>query len=179
MNIVIRNYLAGSLLLEQEPRIWDAIVVLDSELSPTEFVARQANRHLYLRFDDVKADVRGKRTPKADDIQAALEFAESSENLMVCCRAGQSRSAAIGFVICAKRLGINSALQLLDPRRHTPNPLIVSLGEKLVGDSMLMSAFERWRSDNAHVRLSDYIDVIEREFDELENQGARNRITEP
>ncbi len=46
MKIVIRNYLAASFLLEQEPNAWDAIVILDSVLTHTDFVAEYARNHI-------------------------------------------------------------------------------------------------------------------------------------
>jgi hypothetical protein len=176
MNIVIRNYLAGSFLLEQEPNVWDAIVILDSGLSHTAFVAEHARRHIYLRFDDVDADVHGKRVATLDDIRAATEFASHSENLMVCCRAGQSRSAAIAFLIGCQRLGPETACGLLNPKRHIPNSLIVDLGTRLMDDPFVLQAFAKWQTANKGVKLPSYFDDIEREFDELERQGARNRI---
>ena len=177
MNILIRNYLSGSFLLEQEPGAWDAIVVLDTGLSPTDFVAQHARQHLYLRFDDVVADVEGKRRATLEDVRSALDFAPQSENLMVCCRAGQSRSAALAFLICHQRLGADAARGLLDPERHIPNSLVVELGARLVDDPAVLQTFAEWQAANKHVRLFDYLDDIEREFDELERQGARNRIT--
>lgn len=176
MQIVIRNYLAGSFLLEQEPNVWDAIVILDSGLSHTAFVAAHARKHIYLQFDDVDADGRGKRIPTLDDVRAACEFAPDSENLMVCCRAGQSRSAAIAFVIGCQRLGPVTACGLLNPKRHIPNSLIINLGTRLLDDPFVHQAFAKWQTTNKDVKLSSYFDDIEREFDELERQGARNRI---
>ena len=176
MKIVIRNYLAGSFLLEQEPNTWDAIVVLDSGLSHTDFVDKHARRHIYLRFDDVDGAASGKRMPTVHDIRAADELATQSEHLMVCCRAGQSRSAAIAFVICYQRLGPDAACRLLNSERHIPNSLIVDLGAHLIDDPSLVPTFTKWEADNKHVKLSDHLDDIEREFDELELQGARNRI---
>jgi hypothetical protein len=176
MKIVIRNYLAGSFLLEQEPSMWDAIVILDSGLSHTDFVDKHARRHIYLRFDDVDGVAKGKRMPTLDDIRDAEEFATQSENLMVCCRAGQSRSAAIAFVIGYQRLGPDAACRLLNPERHIPNSLIVDLGAHLNDDPSLVPTFTKWQADNRHIKLSDHFDDIECEFDELEFQGARNRI---
>ncbi len=176
MKIVIRNYLAGSFLLEQEPNVWDAIVILDSGLSHTPFVAEHARKHIYLRFDDVEADVRGKRVPTLDDIRTATEFARHSENLVVCCRAGQSRSAAIAFVIGCQQLGAESACGLLNPKRHVPNSRIVELGASLIDDPFVLQAFAKWQTANGDVKLSSCLNDIEREFDELERQGARNRI---
>lgn len=60
MNIVIRKYLAGSFLLERASKVWDAIIILDSDIAVTDFVLQHARRHLYLRFDDLVA--RGARS---------------------------------------------------------------------------------------------------------------------
>ena len=176
MNIVIRNYLAASFLLEREPKAWDAVVILDSGMRHTGFVEEHAGRHVYLHFDDVDSRNAGKRPPTTDDIRSALEFAADSENLLVSCRAGQSRSAATAFVICFDRLGPEAACRLLNPQRHVPNPMIVDLAARLIDDPLLLPTFRKWQSDNKQVNLSEYLDDIEREFDELESQGARNRI---
>ncbi|NLS96344.1 MAG: dual specificity protein phosphatase family protein [Planctomycetaceae bacterium] len=178
MNIVIHNYLSGSFLLEREPGVWDAIVILDSGISHTDFVAQHARRHLYLRFDDVDSDIPGKRTPTAHDIQSALDFATQSQNLMVCCRAGQSRSAATAFLVCHERIGVAAARQLLNPRRHIPNSLVIDLGARLIDNLLVLQTFAEWQAENKHIRLSNHLDDIERDFDELERQGARNRIVE-
>jgi predicted protein tyrosine phosphatase len=179
MKIVIRNYLAGSFLLEQQPNAWDAIVILDSGLSHTPFVAEQARKHIYLRFDDIVNENRGKRAPTSNDVRTAIEFASGSDHLMVCCRAGQSRSAAIAFVIGCQRLGTEPACELLDPKRHTPNSLIINLGATLIDSPLMLQAFAKWQTENKDVKLLNYVDDIEREFDELERQGAQNRIVTP
>ena len=176
MRIVIRNYLAASFLLEQEPLVWDAIVILDSGLKATDFVATNARRHLYLRFDDVGAATTSKRPPTISDIRKAMDFATNSENLLVSCRAGQSRSVAIAFLIAFQHMGSAAALNLLNPERHSPNSLIVKLGEQLVDAPMMLSTFNDWRERHQGIRPSDYVDDIEREFDELELLGAKNRI---
>jgi predicted protein tyrosine phosphatase len=176
MKIVIRNYLAASFLLEQEPKTWDAIVILDSGLVSTPFVAEHSRRHLYLRFDDVVANVGGKRPPTIDDLRAANEFAADSENLIVSCRAGQSRSAAIAFVIGCERLGSEAARRLLNPARHIPNSLIVELGAELSDEPFVLQAFDAWRTANKDIQFLNHMDEIERELDELQRKGARNRI---
>jgi len=38
MNIVIRNDLAGSFLLERASKVWDAIIILGSDIAVTDFV---------------------------------------------------------------------------------------------------------------------------------------------
>jgi hypothetical protein len=40
----------------------------------------------------------------------------------------------------------------------------------------MLQRFEDWRQCHSHIQLSDYYDEIEKEFEELEAQGASNRI---
>lgn len=176
MNIVIRNYLSGSFTLESEPKKWDAIVILDPALVHSDFVAQHAKRFLYLRFDDVEGNFQGKRAPTTNDLRAAIEFAKQSENLLVCCRAGQSRSAATAFLICHTLCGADAACELLDPKRHIPNALIIELGARLTEDDSVRQTFHKWQVDHKNIKLNDYYNDIESEFDELEAKGARNRI---
>jgi predicted protein tyrosine phosphatase len=176
MKIVIRNYLAGSFLLEQEPKVWDAIVILDSGLKPSDFVAQHAQKFIYLRFDDVTQSKVGKKTASSNDIRAALDFSKGAESLLVCCRAGQSRSAAVAFIIACQRFGSEKADQILNAKRHVPNSWIVELGANLLDDPHVLQAFAQWQRANANIKLSNYMDEIEREYDDLERQGARNRI---
>ncbi len=176
MKIVIRNYLAASFLLEQEPSSWDAIILIDPGMSHTDFVAEHTRRHIYLRFDDIDTERHGKRAATLDDVRAAIEFAAVSEKLMVSCRAGQSRSSAIAFLIGCHRLGPQIACELLNPKRHAPNSLIINLGASLIDDPYLLSVFHAWQQKYRTFKLSDYMGEIEHEFDELERKGARNRI---
>jgi predicted protein tyrosine phosphatase len=176
MNIIIRGYLSGSFVLQQEPGVWNVIVILDSGLTHTDFVSENAIKHIYLRFDDVDRHMTGKRLPQLQDLQRALNFARGSSNLMVCCRAGQSRSAAVAFVIACSLKGYEAAAAMLNPARHSPNSVVVALGAEALGDPLVMQTLHDWRKANQGVVLLDFISEIEREFDELEAAGAINRI---
>ena len=175
MNVAIRNYVAGSFLLESEPHSWDAIVILDSRTRATDFVANYALRHMTLTFDDVSRELPGKRAPMLTDVRSAIEFAATSDKLPVCCRAGQSRSAAIAFSIAYGR-GLHDPDFVLDPRRHEPNKRVIQLAATALSDPTILSAYDSWKLSNQQIRLSDYFDEIERELDTIEALGARNRI---
>lgn len=178
MEVLVRNYLAGSFLLQQQPSCWDAVVILDSGLRPSNFVADHSSRHVFLVFDDVTTPCTDKRLAVLSDIQTAIEFAKSSKRLMVCCRAGQSRSAAIATIIMAQHSGVEAAISLLDPKRHVPNSRVITLGTELLQDSSLAEAVEQWRQTYSHIRLSDYYEAIEKEYDELEKLGASDKISQ-
>jgi predicted protein tyrosine phosphatase len=176
VEIRIGGYLWGSFLLEREPKRWHALVVLDSGKQPTDFVEAHARSHLYLRFDDVEEHRANKESPTKVQIQQALEFAAGKDKLLVACRAGQGRSVALAYVIGCRECGVPGALRLLDPTRHRPNRLVVSLGDALLGDPAVLDQFDEWRRRNAHIQLSDFYDQREKEFEALEAQGACNRI---
>jgi predicted protein tyrosine phosphatase len=178
MEIRIGGYVAASFLLEQEPQQWHALVLLDSGKRPTDFVEARALSHLYLDFDDIEQPLANKQPPTAALLERALEFARGKGKLLVSCRAGQGRSAALAYLVGCQERGPREAIKLLDPTRHRPNGLVVSLGGALLGNRDVLGCFEEWRSRHAHIRLADYDDQLEKEFEALEAQGATNRICE-
>lgn len=176
MEIRIGGYLAASMLLEREPGAWHALVLLDSGLEPTEFVAEQTRSHLFLRFDDVEGPQGSRRPPNRAQIAQALEFAAGKDRLLVSCRAGRGRSVATAYLIACREHGVAEALKLLDPTRHRPNRLVVSLGQGLPGMPDVLGPFNEWRRQSAHVQLSDHYGEVEREFEAMEARGGTNRI---
>ena len=178
MEIAIRSYVAGSHLLESDARPWDAIVILDSNIRESKFVENNTRNCLILRFDDVITAAQGKRPPTVDDVGSAIQFGNDCERLMVCCRAGQSRSVATAFSIAYHNLGADAAFDLLNPKRHSPNSLIIDLASTLIDDPMFATAFHNWQTSNSHIKLIDYVDEIEHELDVLESNGARDRIVQ-
>lgn len=176
MEIRICGYLAASYLLENAPSQWDALVILDSRATASEFVQSHSRRHLYLRFDDIERPTKGGQLVTADQLAQGLEFALGSQRLLVACRAGQSRSAALAYLAACRQQGVSEALKLLDPRRHIPNPLVVSLGAQLLDLPEALDTFRRWQEDHRHVDRSAHFDELEREFDELLRRGAKNHI---
>lgn len=177
MEVKIHNYLAASWLLETEPGDWDIIVILDSDCQLNPFVAEKAARYLVLFFDDIQAHQTGKRMVNADHIQTALDFSSQSQRLVVSCRAGQSRSAAIGCLVQFFNDPGFKPNQLLDPKRHSPNALVMDQGARLIDNPAIWPLMMKWWRDSAGCRISDYLHLIEAEFDELHRAGAVEQIT--
>lgn len=177
MEILVGGYVAASYLLEREPKEWHALVVLDSDKLVTDFVQSHARSHLYVRFDDVEESRGNKQTPSGAQVAQALEFAKDKEKLLVSCRAGRGRSIALAYLICCRERGVAEGLKLLDPTRHRPNRLVVGLGAVLIDTPSVLDSFDDWRRRHANVRLSDYYDQLEKEYEALEAQGATNRIS--
>jgi predicted protein tyrosine phosphatase len=179
VEIRVASYLAASFLLEREPRQWHALVVLDSGKQATDFVEAHARSFLFLRFDDVEEARPGKQAPTKASLEQALAFARGKDRLLVSCRAGQGRSVALAYLIYCRERGVPEALRLLDATRHQPNRLVVTIGDALLDGPGVLAPFDQWRRRHAHIRLADYDDDIVKEIEELEAQGARNRICEP
>ncbi|MSU80448.1 MAG: hypothetical protein EXS16_20465 [Gemmataceae bacterium] len=179
VEIRIGSYVAASFLLEKEPDQWHALVVLDSSKEATEFVKAHARSYCYLRFDDVEQPRANKETPTKAMIEQGLQFAKDMDKLLVSCRAGQGRSVALAYVICCRERGVQEALRILNPTRHRPNRLVVTIGDALLEMPDVLDQFDEWRRRHSHIRLSDYYDEMEKEFDALEAQGASNRICGP
>jgi predicted protein tyrosine phosphatase len=179
MDIRICGYIAASDLLARESGEWHALVVLDSNAHPTDFVACHAKSHLYLRFDDIEAPRDNLVCPNERHVVEALQFAAGKERLIVTCRAGQSRSAALAYLHTCQHAGPAQAVDLLNPTRHIPNRKVVMLGGIYLNTPVIWQQFEDWRQKNAHIRLSDHYDEIEHEIELLEVRGAKNRICTP
>jgi len=176
LEIRIAGYVAASFLLEREPQQWHTILILDSQAEATELVSTHARSHLCLRFDDIVGPRPNHTTPTKMAIATAIAFAQEKDKLLVCCRAGRGRSVALAYVICCQQRGVNEALRLLDPTRQRPNRLVIVLADELLDTLDVLTPFDDWRRQNAHIRLSDYEEEMEREIEALERQGASNRI---
>lgn len=111
-------------------------------------------------------------------VQSALQFAINKDKLIVSCRAGQSRSAALAYAISFQNNGLAAANSLLNPTRHKPNHSVIELASRFIDDPNFLSAFQRWADQHASIKLMDHLDEIEAEFDVLESLGARNLIVE-
>ncbi|MDB4778381.1 hypothetical protein OAG68_02885 [bacterium] len=176
MNLEIHNYLSGSYLLETQSNSWDTIVILDSNLPESSFVKSKSQRSLQLKFDDITNPTAKKIAPTAELVQRAIEFGLQSKNLLVCCRAGQSRSAAIAFSIGYEKIGKSFALELLNPQRHSPNGFIIEIAATLIGRPGLLDTFDQWIGNRGKIRMTDHLDEIEEEYRQLETLGAKNHI---
>lgn len=179
MEVKIAGYAAASHLLEREPGRWHATVILGSGIESSGYAEARTRSCLCLRFDDVLGPQPGGIVPTQEAVRRGLDFARGKDKILVSCRAGQGRSAALAYPIAYQDRSPDEAISLLDATRHAPNRLVVKLGAAVLGDLAILDRFDEWRRDHRDIRLSDYYDEIETEFEELERQGARDLITMP
>lgn len=90
-----------------------------------------------------------------------------------------SHAARPSHAISFQNNGADAANQLLNPQRHSPNRHVVKTMASLLDDPLYLSVFEDWTRQNAGIKLTDYLDEIEAEFDALEAVGAQNLIVTP
>jgi predicted protein tyrosine phosphatase len=167
VEIRIASYVAASFLLESETGEWHTLAVLDSGKKATNFVAEHARSYCYLRFDDIEEPRTNKELPSKTMIELGLNFAHGKDKLLISCRAGQGRSVGLAYLISCREHGVQEAIKILNPTRHKPNRLVITIGDQLLNVPNVLTQFDEWRRRNAHLRLSDYYDEIEKELDTL------------
>ena len=176
MAIEFKGHLAASALLSDQSERWDGIFVIDSDMRAHPNLKNLTRRHLVLLFDDVERSTPGKISPTSAHVRQALEFSRESSRLLVSCRAGQSRSAALALLILASRNGVETAINFLDPSRHRPNRGLIRLGADLINEPFLPTALDRWLCFiNPSLNTAD----IGAEIKALKDSGTINLISTP
>lgn len=104
-----------------------------------------ANNCLLLRFNDVSEPIASFHHVLPEHISQAMDFAKDKEDLVVACAMGISRSSALAYIIaCSKGQG----LEVLDPKIHRPNPLVVKTGSQFLEREEVYKNYCRWMRDN-------------------------------
>lgn len=150
MDITICGHRKAVELLEVSPNQLD-IVFISSPDSPYSVESSHKIPGLskdicQLRFHDISFP-RGSMTPPSrDDVQKALDFAHGRDKLIVACQAGISRSSAIAYLIQAAEVGMIEALNVLNPKIHQPNSLIIVHGANILGEPDIVDLMDKWKN---------------------------------
>lgn len=176
MEIAIRGYLAASKLIVEQPSSWDCIAIIDSDSQPHPKLQDYARRVLVLKFDDIETPAAPKVLPTKDHIENALSFAQESERLIVSCRAGQSRSAAVAYLIAAQDSNPRQALEILDSERHRPNSQIIDLGSSLIDQPTLHPCLKQWRDSLNGLPINTRL--FESEISQLIDSGVTDTVSQ-
>lgn len=171
------SYLVASDLLQHESGRWDVIVVLGSESELNPFVEQHSRRYLVLCFDDIEKPIHGQQHVTSVHIEQAVAFAQQSENMLITCRAGQSRSVALAFVLAFQHFGEQLAIEMLNAKRHIPNQFLIRESARLLDHPEIEDSFRAWRTSNENIVLSDYYDEIDDEVAALEASGVVNQVS--
>jgi len=105
---------------------------------------------LVLKFDDCFEKSHGGALATENDVKKALEWAKGKNDILVHCLAGISRSSAMAYIIGCQRMVPGVALKFLNFNIHSPNPLIVWLGSKIIGNpEIAKTCFDADLSDHS------------------------------
>lgn len=129
----------------EEPPIDCIISIIDPGQHRPPRICQYKEWMLPLQFDDVWEGVEeeGDILPDEEDIDDVLDFVErcvanNKSHLLIHCYQGISRSAAIAVIVYAYLDEGNPYKQVLRIRQDArPNPLILDLGEQVLGKSLL------------------------------------------
>ena len=114
-------------------------------------IAIGMDQHLFLGMSDIAAPEDGEVTPSEIHVKQLIAFVERWDRqhpLLIHCYAGVSRSTAAAYIsVCALDKGrseheIALRLRALSPTA-TPNPLLVSIADEMLGRKGRMSAAMR------------------------------------
>jgi len=90
-------------------------------------------------FDDVERREPMYVEPKLEQIERILNWSSKiGNNFAVHCTAGASRSSSIAYLIACQKMDPKEAVKILDFWIHTPNQLIIKLGEQVLGNDKLL-----------------------------------------
>jgi len=152
MTVEIHSHRAASVLLAENPKKYDVILVTnpggryDNE-EYLQAIHRFARRLCVLEFDDVEFPRDRHQMPESHHVQSALNFAADKDGLIVTCTAGMSRSAALAYVVACSKMDPVEAVKVLDPNRHTPNEKVVFLGYDILGHPNMLEAYARFKDE--------------------------------
>ncbi|MEZ6141916.1 MAG: hypothetical protein R3B84_15195 [Zavarzinella sp.] len=147
MKIEITSHYGFTDILSSAPASWDLILICSpGGVNPPEEFTSIARRTLHLFFDDHDNPSPGVVLPTIEDIKEAVEWSLSSEKLLVACYMGRSRSAALAYIIQCREVVPEYALQILLPRWHRPNRLIVRIGAEILENPNVLHAFDEWQT---------------------------------
>lgn len=144
-------------------RKFDAVLTIEDpcfvgralgQFASLRFHRQPAPAHLILRFYDLDYPLpepyhqSWMRLATQEDIVAALAFAQQHESLLIHCKAGVARSAAVALAILTERLhDPQMALDALLEIRPiaVPNRCVVALADDLLGyHGRLLSTLDAW-----------------------------------
>lgn len=138
-------------MLQQAPKEIAVVCITNRDIPVPPQIKDNASELLHLCFDDLecKREENNYILPNVDHIKAALAFSKNNEEIIVCCHAGISRSAAIAYLIeCTRVKHPALACGIWQKDRHYPNKLIIRLGSELLNDYDVEKFYHKWLTNN-------------------------------
>jgi predicted protein tyrosine phosphatase len=144
-------------------RAFDAVITLEDpacrSADQLRFHRAPKPPHLVLPFEDVDDDSLGVQVATVGQVARAIDFARAHRrgSLLIHCRHGVGRSAAIALAVIADRNGAGqeaAALEALLAIRPeaTPNLVVIKLADEALGrDGRLIAAVGAWEAASSHM----------------------------
>lgn len=166
MEIKIMGHRKAAVFLAENPKEWDVIMISN----PNHFFAIEGSTEIpalaksicKLAFNDlthcgeqVTNAFPGCILAKEDHVKEALEFAKDKKKILVCCQMGISRSSAMAYLIKASQSNMFEALEVLDPRVHEPNQLVIQLGSKVLKNPDISDLILTWKNKASELQILD------------------------
>lgn len=128
---------------------YSVIQYTPSQRKVSPFVVTEAKDWIHIPIDDLdNYNYSSYNPPQAEDIKAALDFAEGKQKLIVACSAGISRSSSTAYLINAReKNSATEGLKILEIGRHHPNRLIVYIGSRLLKNEDIWEKYVKWMRD--------------------------------
>jgi predicted protein tyrosine phosphatase len=111
-----------------------------------DLILSKARNYICAKFDDVELERPGYSVATEDQIKQIIEWAKDKDDIIVACRAGISRSSAVAYLVESSKRGPEEAIKILDMAWHQPNPTVVKVGSKILGEQV-NEVFQKWRRE--------------------------------
>jgi predicted protein tyrosine phosphatase len=149
MKIQIAGHREAARLVEDAPGQFDVVFITSPHdpyaVAGSDTIAGRARSFLMLQFDDIEGPADGYVHPHPLHVKEVLVWTGDKDNLLVSCQMGISRSSAMAVIIMASRSSLVDALAILQPEVHRPNPLLIEIGEAVLGKPGLVESVVEWK----------------------------------
>lgn len=151
MEVTICGHRKAVEVLKQNPKQIDVVFISSPDnkfgVDGSHLIQDLAKNYCEILFDDCTFPVGSMIPPTIENVKQAIEFAKGKESIIVCCQAGVSRSAATAYCIATDDVGPIMALEILDPKVHSPNALIVHYGSKILNCPDMVDIINTWKNE--------------------------------
>ena len=93
--------------------------------------------------------------PEMCHILDAFNFSKGKSDLLITCQAGISRSSAIAYLLKVNEVGAKEAFDVLDLKRHYPNPLLIKHGSIFLKKPEIVSLMEIWKNKAMEIQAEE------------------------
>ena len=148
MKIAVMSMGLACKTVKSNPKTIDVVSIQNTNRSYSDYrtIEQKAKNCHVAKFDDVwltKHEKRGYKLATRKQIEDILDWVEGKDELIVHCKVGKSRSAAVAYLIACKDNDPEVAITILDKNFHIPNEWVVELGAEILGNQRVWDVFAK------------------------------------